>query len=482
MTLLAIDQGTTSTKAFLLHPDGLFETIGARKHAQFHPAEGLVEHDAEELAANIEALIDVGLAAASDLAGIVIANQGETVIAWDRRTKKPLHRAIVWQDQRTQPDLETWSETDRNTVRTRAGLPLDAYFSASKLAWLLKNVPAVAEAARGGWLGLGTSDAFFLDRLTGTCATDATTASRTSLMNLSTGAWDETLCRLFDVPMSLLPPIRPTTGAFGTVRRGGRTIPIVASVVDQQAALFGHGCRAAGDAKVTFGTGSFALVLTGATPVLDREGLSPTLAWQLGDSPPVYALEGGDYTAAAAVDWALSLGLGTSLDDFNLPAGPSALERDIVFVPALAGLAAPHWDRAAAGLFFGLRQDTSAADMRRAVLEGVALRAVDLVEALGLSEGAALSVDGGMTRNVGFVAFLADALGRNVVLRDHADLTGLGAAELGMIGLGRPLPPREAGCDRVITPSARSAAIRAHRPRFAEAIALSRRWGASGNA
>jgi glycerol kinase len=482
MTILAIDQGTTSTKAFLLHPDGLFETIGARKHAQFHPAEGHVEQDALELVQNIDALIDAGLAACPDVAGIAIANQGETVIAWDRRTKQPLHRAIVWQDQRTQPHLETFGEADRHLVKSLAGLPLDAYFSASKLAWLLKNVPAVAEAARGGWLGLGTSDAYFLDRLTGAFATDATTASRTSLMNLATGAWDDTLCRLFEVPMHLLPPIRPTTGAFGTVRRAGRAIPLVASVVDQQAALFGHGCRAAGDAKVTFGTGSFALVLTGATPVLGREGLSPTLAWKLGESAPVYALEGGDYTAAAAVDWALSLGLGASLDDFNLCAGPSALERDIVFVPALAGLAAPHWDRAASGLFLGLRQDTSAADMRRAVLEGVALRAVELVEALGLAEGAALSVDGGMTRNSGFVAFLADALGRNVVLREHADLTGLGAAELGMIGLGRPLPPREAGCERVITPSPRSAAIRARRPRFAEAIALSRRWGASGNA
>lgn len=478
MTILAIDQGTTSTKAFLLHPDGRFETVGARKHRQFYPAEGLVEQDADEIAGHIDELIDLALDACPDIAGLAIASQGETVVAWDRSTGRPLAPAIVWQDQRTQSALDRWSGEDRALVRSVAGLPLDAYFSASKLAWLLAEVPAVAEAARAGRLGLATSDAFFLDRLTGVYATDITTASRTSLMRLATGAWDRALGERFGVPIDLLPPIRPTAGLFGTLRRHGRTLPVVANAVDQQAALFGHGCRAPGDAKITFGTGTFALALTGPAPVLDSEGLVPTVAWHIEGKSPLYALDGGDYTAAAAVDWARSLGLAGSLGDFDLPEGPSALERGIVFVPALAGLAAPHWDRAAAGLFLGLRQDTTSADLRRAVLEGVALRAVELIEALGVTGGGGLSIDGGMTHNDGFVQFLADALGTPVIRRDSADLTGLGMAELGYLGAGLPPPPRATGADRRIEPSPRSAIIRAARPRFARAIALARDWGA----
>ena len=477
MTILAIDQGTTSTKGFLLHPDGRFESVGARRHQQLHPGDGLVEHDADELAQDIEDLIDEALRQCGSIVGIGIANQGETVVAWDRVSKRPVHNAIVWQDQRTQGDLERWSEDVKQRIKELSGLPLDAYFSASKLAWLLTHVPAVAEAAEAGRLGLGTSDAFFLDRLTGRPATDVTTASRTSLLNLSTLAWDDELCRLFQVPRQLLPPPRATTGAFGSVSRAGREIPVLASVVDQQAALFGHGCRAMGDMKVTFGTGSFALAVTGTEPRRSERGLEPTVAWQFEGQPAVYALSGGDYTASAAVDWAMRLGLASGLEDFDLPEGRSALQRGIVFVPALAGLAAPHWDRFAAGAFLGLRQDTTSEDVRRAVLEGVALRAAELVDAFEIGSAVkVLSVDGGLSKNRAFVQFLADVTGVPVALRDHADLTALGAAELGYVGLGLPLPPRPAS-NTVIEPSPASAAIRAERHRFAEAIAAVRGWG-----
>jgi glycerol kinase len=261
------------------------------------------------------------------------------------------------------------------------------------------------------------------------------------------------------------------------VTRAGHKVPLVANIVDQQAALFGHGCRTPGDAKITFGTGSFALVNTGGAPVLDREGMIPTVAWALSSGPPVYALDGGDYTASAAVQWVIGLGLAKDLADFHLPNAPSALERGLVFVPALAGLAAPHWDRAAAGLWIGLCQSTTAADMRCAVLEGIALRAVELIESLPVPDDKLVSVDGGLTANTTFVRFLADALGRPVRLSVSGDLTALGTAELGFIGLGHQPPQHAAGKVRVILPTVDSPAIRALRPIFSEAIAASRAFG-----
>lgn len=338
MKILAVDQGTTTTKAFVLTDDASFSSVGRIAHKQFHLADGKVEHKAEELAANIEALIDRALDQGHDIDGIALANQGETVVAWDRRTKKPLYHAIVWQDQRTKFDLDALSAEARAYIMARTGLPTDPYFSASKLAWLLKNVPAVAEAAHAGHLGLGTSDTFFIDRLTGEYVTDVTTASRTSLMDLRSCAWDRELCRIFEVPLEFLPSIRPSTGHFGLAERKKKQMPIIASIVDQQAALYGHGCREAGDAKITFGTGTFVLSVTGSSPVLSQEGMIPTVAWMHSMQPPVYALDAGDYTASAAVEWVIRLGLAKSLADFEFAEGTSALERGLVFVPALGGV------------------------------------------------------------------------------------------------------------------------------------------------
>ena len=482
MSILAIDQGTSSTKAFLLRETGELLALGSLSHRQDYPAPDRVEQDAEELAGNVETLVRSALQRHPEIVGIALANQGETVVAFDRESGRALHPAIVWQDARTSAHLATFSDAMRDLVHESAGLPLDPYFSAAKLAWLLTQVEAVAEAAKAGRLGLATSDAFLLHRLTGSYLTDAATASRTSLMHLAGREWDGALCSLFGVPAELLPPIRPCCGQFGEVRAGGRTVPVVASVVDQQAALFGHGCREPGEAKITFGTGTFALAVTGERPVVDKDGLVPTLAWWLDpQSPPVYALDGGDYTASSALDWAIGIGLAQRAEEFLVMPGPSMLENGLIFVPALAGLAAPHWDRQAAGLFAGLRQSTTKAELRQAVLEGVALRAAEIVELLCGPDPRPISVDGGMTRNEGFLGFLADALGRPVVLRDSPDLTALGVAEIGFLALGRPVPPRSAAA-RTITPSPRSALVLAARSRFAEAVAASRSLAAGRRA
>ena len=469
VTVLAIDQGTTSTKAFLLSQNGAFRPVGAVAHRQILPGPGLVEHDANELIAAIETLIEAGLNDTPDIAAIALANQGETVVAWDKVSGKPLHNAIVWQDQRTQPLLDQFSDADRRLILDRAGLPTDAYFAAAKLGWMLRNVPDVVDTARQGRLLLGTSDAFFLHRLTGRVATDVTTASRTSLMNLTTLQWDADLCALFDVPMQLLPPIGPSTGAFGIVTRRGRAIPIIASLVDQQAALYGHGCRHPGEAKITFGTGSFALAVTGAAPLF-HDGLVPTIAWQLQGSAPVYALDAGDYTAAAAVDWCMAVGMGQSLQDFRFADAEPAIQHGLAFVPALAGLAAPYWRRDAMAAFIGLTQTTTAADMRKAVLEGVALRGADLVDLICMTGVGPISVDGGLAKNSYFVQFLANVLGRPVRLPQTLELSGFGAALLAFDVLGVALTAAQDDQLTIIMPDKTAHAAQAGRSYFKAAI------------
>ncbi len=278
--VLAIDQGTTGTKLHRLYTDGRFQTLDGFEHRQILPQPGWVEHDPEELIRHL----DTCIGSAGNAKAIGIANQGETVVAWDARTKRPIYNAIVWQDARTNDVIDRLKQAGHEeTTLARAGLPLDPYFSASKLRWFLDHVDDAKLLLKQGRLRLGTSDSFFLDRLAGVFATDVTTASRTSLMNLETLQWDPVLCDLFGVPIECLAEIRATADDFGAI---GKT-PLTANVVDQQAALFGHGCRQAGDAKITFGTGAFALCVTGAKPLRDvASGLLPTIAWRLGDERP----------------------------------------------------------------------------------------------------------------------------------------------------------------------------------------------------
>ena len=431
-SILAIDQGTTGTKLHRLHDDGRFETLSGFEHRQILPQPGWVEHDPEELISHLGACLDKATGARA----IGIANQGETVMAWDARTKRPVYNAIVWQDARTKDAIDRLKlDGYEETTLARAGLPLDPYFSASKLRWLLDHVAEARSLQKQGRLRFGTSDSFFLDRLAGVFATDVTTASRTSLMNLETLQWDPILCDLFGVPIDCLPEIRATADDFGAIGK----VPITANVVDQQAALFGHGCRQVGDAKITFGTGAFALCVTGAQPLRDvASGLLPTIAWRLGKGAPTYALEGGVYNAASAVNWARGLGLFTDYAEIDTFAGESAISRGLAFVPALSGLGCPYWDRSAAGLWLGLGLDTTKSDMMQAMLEGIAMRAGEVIQAMArlAPVGGRISIDGGLAKNNYFAGFVANVLDREIMIPASTELTGLGTAHLALIGAG----------------------------------------------
>lgn len=473
--VLAIDQGTTGSGVHVLQSDGTFQSGATIDHKQFYPQAGWVEHDAEELVGNVARLITQAKRQ-EDLRGIGIANQGETVVAWDAKTKRPIHRAIVWQDARTHGRIEELKAAGHEeTTLARAGLPLDPYFSAAKLRWILEHVDEAHALRREGRLRLGTSDAFFLDRLAGVFATDVTTASRTSLMNLETLQWDPVLSELFGVPIECLPEIRPTAGDFGAIDG----IPVTASMVDQQAALFGHGCRKPGDAKITFGTGAFALAIAGAKPLKDpKTGLLPTIAWKLGDQPVTYAIDGGVYNAASAVNWAKELGLFQDFAEIDAFDG-TAMERGLAFVPALSGLGCPYWDRSAAGLWLGMGLETRKRDLVQAVLEGVALRAAQVIAAMnGLQPVAPrLSIDGGLANNGYFRAFLARVLGRTLTVPASMELTGHGCALFALIGAGLAtidtLPPETPPQARIDPQGPLDPALRR---KFADAVERCRNW------
>ncbi|MBE3639852.1 FGGY family carbohydrate kinase [Mangrovicoccus algicola] len=423
MSWLAIDQGTTSTRAILVDAAGTARRLGSWTHARSHPSPGRVEHDPRELLAHVARGIEAGRAAGAR--GWALANQGESCLAWDAATGEPVSPVIVWQDARTAADCARLErEGAAPLVAERAGLPLDPYFSAAKLGWILREIPRAAELAARGRLRMGTTDAFFRDRLTGRFETDLATASRTSLMHLATGRWDPDLCSLFGVPIGALPAITPVSGDLGAAAG----LPLGAAIADQQAALYGHGCRSPGAAKITFGTGAFALALAGDRPPAAGTGPLPTVAWAEAGAAPVYALEGGVYAAAAALDWARGLGL---FDDFAaLEAAPpgSRLERGLAFVPALAGLACPHWDRGARGAWLGLTLETGAADMMQALLEGIAYRTAEVLARMPVT--GPVAIDGGLSRSPRFCRLLADILRRPVRVAEEAERTALGLAML----------------------------------------------------
>lgn len=432
MKILAIDQGTTSTRALAIDDSGEARIVKAIRHQQYYPQPGWVEHDPEELINNIQLCID----SCDDPQIIGIDNQGESCLAWNADTKQAICPVIVWQDNRTEGYIEQLlSDNAEELILERAGLPLDTYFSASKFSWILNNVPEAPNLLKKGLLRMGTTDAFFLDRLADRFVTDISTASRTSLMNLNTGRWDEDLCKLFGVPITVLPEIVPTTGCFGTISSNEKDIPVRASVVDQQAALYGHGCTTTGDAKITFGTGAFALVQTGDTPYHSAaQGLLPTVAWQKNGQKPVYALDGGVFSAASSINWAKSLGLFSSYDQIHgfQDKNRSAIERDLVFVPALTGLGSPHWDRKAGGLWLGLSLDTGAMDLIQSILEGIVFRTAEVLNAINdlVTITRTISIDGGLSANPYFCQFLADVLHMQITVKSTAELTALGAAKL----------------------------------------------------
>ncbi len=475
--VLAIDQGTTATKTYTLDSDGNFAFCNSVEHHQIYPQSGWVEHDPETLLRNVEDSINVE----KDIDAIGIDNQGETVIAWDSESGLPIYNAIVWQDQRTTDFTEELkAEGAEEITLDRAGLPLDPYFSASKLRWILQNVPEAQKLLSEDRLMLGTSESFFIYRLTGEYATDVTTASRTSLMNLKTCAWDRQLCKLFEIPIGILPEIRPTTAHFGFLKSKGKDIPISASVVDQQAALMGHACYEAGQIKATFGTGVFALANMGETIQSDHESkILSTVAWQFAGKKPVYAVDAGIYNAGSAVNWVRSLELFQDFADIDDFEKEPAISRGVVFVPALSGLACPYWDRSAAGLWIGLSLETTKADLCQSTLEGIALRTAQLLDAIAplTGEKKNLSVDGGLTNNSYFCQFLADVTQREIIIPASPDITTYGTARFALIGSGlvkntSDLPPADEPKSIIIPRTD----LTHFMERFGEAIARSRKW------
>lgn len=431
MTILAIDQGTTSTRGFLVNNDGHGKIIQSITHKQSYPSPGWVEHNPQELLNNISLCIN----RCDDIEAIGIDNQGESCLAWDGKTKEPVSPVIVWQDNRTADSIKNLeAEGLGSCVLEKSGLPLDPYFSASKLAWICQNIPKAASLHNKGRLRLGTTDAFFLDSLTDNFATDITTASRTSLMDISSCQWDQELCDIFNVPIDCLPEIVSTTGRFGEVQANKRSVPITASVVDQQAALYGHGCQKRGDVKITFGTGAFALAVTGDTLIAVPEtGLLPTVAWQLDQNQVTYALDGGVFSAGSAVNWAKGIGLFKSFEELNeFDQNTLAAQKDLFFVPALTGLGCPHWDTKATGTWLGLTLNTTHQEMMLSVLEGIAFRTAEVIFAMQdlTPLEKSISIDGGLSSNPYFCQLLADTLQHDITVQNSTELTALGTALL----------------------------------------------------
>lgn len=479
MLVAGIDQGTTSTKGLLLGPDGIAGALPALPHRQSFPVPGRVEQDADELLANVQALAVAAIHAGAHSLGL--ANQGETVIAWNRDTGEPLAPAITWQDERTAAAVARLVHDGAgDEVAERSGLPLDCYFAASKLRWLLDNAPGAGELAARGRLGLGTSDSYCIERLTGRYATDPTTASRTSLMNLASCTWDAGLGEIFGVPIDLLPAIADDREPIGEVRTEAGLATLHAAAVDQIAALYGHGCRATGSGKVTVGTGAFALIVASAgSPQAMPPGSIPTVAWP-GRNSRTYAADGGVYSASAAVDWLVRLGILRDHAELAELGGDSAASRGAFFVPAFAGLAFPYWDRSATGLLIGIDGGTTREVAIKAVLEGVAFRVADVLDGLGFSRQTPVPVDGGLARSAYFTRFLAGIGERPLLLREGTEVTALGIAQLAAAVARNQnpasLPASNFVGETTVEPNMIPDLAAELRQRFAEAVSRSRGW------
>lgn len=440
MHVLAIDQGTTSTRSIVFDSNAQPVTTAQAEFAQHYPESGWVEHDPEDIwrdtmATAHQAIAESGVGAAG-IAAIGIANQRETVVVWDRASGTPIHRAIVWQDRRTaQLCASLKAQGHEAMVRAKTGLLLDPYFSGTKLAWILDNVPGVRARAEAGELAAGTIDSFLLWRLTGgeVHATDVTNASRTLLYNIHDQAWDGELCALLDVPIAMLPEVHDNSHIFGTTAEGlfDTPIPIAGMAGDQQAALFGQACFEAGMAKSTYGTGCFMLLNTGSKAVLSEHRLLTTAAYRL-NGQITYALEGSIFAAGAAVKWLRDgIGVITHASQTHDLATRVADNNGVYMVPAFVGLGAPHWDPDARGAIFGLTFDTTQTHLARAALEAVGYQTMDLVNAMVADGGkplATIRVDGGMAANAWLCQFLADLLDARVERPANLETTALGAA------------------------------------------------------
>lgn len=441
--VVAIDQGTTSTRAIVFDHAGSVVATGQREHKQILPRAGWVEHDPLEIWRNTREVIATALSAAGipreQVAAVGITNQRETTVIWDRATGEPVHNAIVWQDTRTQPIVDRLAEGDVDRYRAATGLPLSTYFAGTKIVWILENVDGVRERAERGELLFGTTDSWVTWNLTGgpdggVHVTDVTNASRTMLMNLESLEWDDALLKAFDIPRSLLPRIASSSEVYGTIEASSelRDVPIAGILGDQQAATFGQAAFEAGGAKNTYGTGNFLIVNTGTEIVRSTNGLLTTVAYRLGEQPATYALEGSVAVTGSLVQWLRdNLGIIGSASEIEALARTVDDNGGAYFVPAFSGLFAPYWRSDARGAIVGLTRFVTKAHLARAALEATAFQTREVLDAVNADTGIPLTelkVDGGMIGNELLMQFQADILGVPVVRPVVAETTALGAA------------------------------------------------------
>ncbi len=504
--VLALDQGTTSSRAILFDHSGAIVAVAQKEFRQHFPQPGWVEHDAEEIWTTQHEVLRHAIAKAGaridEIAAIGITNQRETTVLWDRATGKPVHRAIVWQDRRTAAFCDELKKQGKIPIAQRkTGLVLDAYFSATKLKWLLDTVPGAREKAVKGELAFGTIDTWLIWNLThgDVHATDPSNASRTLLFNIHTNDWDDELLALFDIPRSVLPQVQPSSSNFGATTLDGAGVAITGVAGDQQAALFGQACHSPGMAKNTYGTGCFLLLNTGNQAVASNNNLLTTTAWQLSSTRPPgavahsagegsgslnYALEGSVFIGGAVVQW-LRDGLRAikSAADVEALAAEAPDSGGVYLVPAFAGLGAPHWDQYARGAMFGLTRGSSVAHIARAALESIAFQSADVLAAMEKDAGLTLTelrVDGGAAANNLLMQIQADLLGVPVVRPKVLETTALGAAYLAGLAVGFWSNPKDIATnwqiDRTFTPTLSRERAHAMMRGWAKAVERSKQW------
>lgn len=447
--ILALDQGTTSSRALVFDKGGNIRSVAQREFPQIFPKPGWVEHDPHQIWSSQAAVVAEAITAFDinglDIAGIGITNQRETTIVWDKQTEEPVYNAIVWQDRRTAEYCDQLrAEGKVAMIRQKTGLILDAYFSATKIKWILDNVQGARRRAEEGNLLFGTVDTWLVWRLTRgeVHVTDVTNASRTMLFNINTLEWDEELLKLFDIPRSMMPEVKSSSEVYGHTKTTlfAHKVPISGIAGDQQAALFGQMCVEPGSVKNTYGTGCFLLMNSGEKPIISKNELLTTIAWKIGDNPVIYALEGSIFVAGSVVQWLRdSLKCITCAENVEELAQSVADSDGVYFVPALTGLGAPYWDPYARGSISGLTRGSNMGHIARAALEGIAYQTYDIVKAMERDAQiplANLKVDGGASRNNLLMQFQSDILGCEVLRPKVTETTALGAAYLAGLAVG----------------------------------------------
>ena len=446
--ILALDQGTSSSRAILFDKTGQPKAVSQKEFTQIFPKPGWVEHNPKEIWSSQASVIAETISAeginGSNIAAIGITNQRETTIVWDAESGEPIYNAIVWQDRRTSAYCDTLKKDGRaDLIRSKTGLIIDAYFSATKIRWILENVPGARRKAEEGRLRFGTVDTWLIWKLTRgeVHVTDVSNASRTMLFNIHTLDWDDELLRLFGVPKSMLPQIKSSSEIYGKTKGTlfAYEVPIAGIAGDQQAALFGQMCTEPGSVKNTYGTGCFMLMNSGERPIMSANKLLTTVAWKIGDKV-TYALEGSIFVAGSVIQWLRDgLGIIRSSSEAEPLAASVPDNGGVYFVPALTGLGAPYWDQYATGTLFGITRGTKAGHIVRAALEGIAFQTMDIVNAMQKDAGITLNelkVDGGASRNNLLMQFQADILGTSVIRPQVTETTALGAAYLAGLATG----------------------------------------------